>query len=219
MPTTPVRVIGAASLLTTAGLSLVSVLLQPDFAADPAERLGTIADAGTTGAVSLMSFALAQLPFMIAVVVIALLTWPATPRLAWAGGVLSVLGGFGHSVFAGVGLAYLAMSGDAANREAMGEVVTRIEAGPAALFMAMGLLGTVLGLVFLGVALFRSRVVPRWVPLALWVFLVMEFVAGNFTEWAAPAAGLLYVAAFAGIAVRLAQADAVAPQVPTAAHV
>ena len=219
MSTTPVRRLAAASLVTAAVLSLVSVLLQPDFTADPAERLAAIADSGALGTISLLSFALSQLPFMVAVVAIAMLVWSATPRLAWTGGVLAVLGGFGHSVFAGTGLTYLAMSGDEGNREAMGEVVTSVEAGPAVLFMAMGLIGTVLGLVLLGVALFRSGTVPRWVPLALWAVLVMEFVVGNFTEWAAPAAGLLYVGAFAGIAVRIVQPAVPAPYAEPAARV
>ena len=219
MSTTPVRRLAAASLVTAALLSLVSVLLQPDFAADPVDRLADIADAGATGTISLMAFALGQLPFMVASVAIAMLAWSAAPRLAWTGGVLAVLGGFGHSVFAGIGLAQLSMSEDATNREAMGEVVTRVEAGPAVLFMAMGLLGTVLGLVLLGIALFRSKAVPPWVPVALWAFLTMEFVVSNFSEWAAPAAGLLYVAAFAGIAVRILQPAVPAPYAEPAARV
>ena len=73
--------------------------------------------------------------------------------------------------------------------------------------MAAGLLGTVIGLVLLGIALFRSRVVPRWIPVALWLFIVTEFVLTNVSEWASPAAGLLYVAAFTGIAVQLVRGE------------
>ena len=70
--------------------------------------------------------------------------------------------------------------------------------------MAMGLLGTVLGLILLG----RRPVpvpasVPRWIPVSLWAFVVMEFAGTGFSEWASPAAGLLYLAAFTGIAIEL----------------
>ena len=73
--------------------------------------------------------------------------------------------------------------------------------------MAAGLLGTVIGLVLLGIALFRSRVVPRWIPVALWLFIFTEFVLTNFSDWASPAAALLYVAAFTGIAVQLVRGE------------
>jgi hypothetical protein len=128
---------------------------------------------------------------------------PRAPRLAWLGGVLAVLGGFGHAVFGGVVLTQLALATDTANRAAMGEVVGRVESGPAVAFMAMGLLGTVLGLLLLSIGLFRTRVVPRWVPAALWAFLVVEFVGTGLTEWATPAAGVLYLAALSGAALAL----------------
>lgn len=203
MNTTPARLFAATCLVSTALLSVVSMLLQPEFAADPADRLAAIDAAGTSGVVSLLAFALTQLPFMIAVVAIALLARTRAPRLAVTGGVLAVVGGFGHAVFGGTGLAYLAMASDVANRAALADVVTSVESGPAVIFMAAGLLGTVIGLVLLGIALFRSRVVSRWIPAALWAFIVTEFALTNISEWATPAAGLLYLAAFAGIAVQL----------------
>jgi hypothetical protein len=207
MTTTTARLFAATCLVVTALLSVVSILLQPEFSADPADRLAAIDDAGAAGVISLLTFALAQLPFMIGVVAIALLARTGAPRLAIAGGALAVVGGFGHAVFSGIGLAYLAMSGDAANRPALADVVTSIESGPAVIFMAAGMLGTVIGLVLLGIALFRSRAVPRWIPVALWAFIVTEFVLTNFSEWASPAAGLLYVAALTGIAVQLVRGE------------
>jgi Domain of unknown function (DUF4386) len=203
----PARLFAATCLVVTALLSVISVLLQPEFSADQSERLAAIDAAGASGVVSLLTFVLAQLPFMVAAVAIAMMARDSSPRLAIAGGALAVVGGFGHSVFGGIGLAYLAMAGDAANRAALADVVTDVESGPAVIFMAAGLLGTVVGLLLLGIALFRSRVVPRWIPVALWSFIVTEFVLTNVSEWASPAAGLLYVAAFAGIAVQLVRGE------------
>lgn len=212
MITTPARVVAAICLVLTALLSVVSVLLQPEFAADPAERLAAMDASGTPGAVSLLSFVGAQLPFLVAVVVMALLARPGSPRLAATGAGLAIVGGFGHAVFGGIGLAYLAMAGNVADRAALAEVVTRIESGPAVAFMAAGMLGTVLGLLVLGIALFRSRAVARWIPAAVWAFLVMEFVVSNVTEWASPLAGTLYLAAFAGVAAHVVRGSDPTPR-------
>ncbi len=213
-----VRLLAAGSLCLTAVLSLVSVLLAPEFVADPVDLLAVIDEAGGIAVVSALAFGLAQLPFLVGVVAVAALAHRRAPRTAWAGGVLAVLGGFGHAVFAGVNLTWLAMSADAANREALAGVVTRVESGPAVVFMAAGLLGTVLGLLLLGVALFRSRAVPRWVPVALWAFLATEFVLSNLTAWAAPLAGLLYLAAFVALAAAVLRDGDVTPAPAEAAE-
>ncbi len=114
-----------------------------------------------------MAFTLSQLPFLFGVVVIALYCFGRAPKLAVAGGILASLGGFGHTVFGGIALSQLAMA-DSPETAAMGKVVEAIESGLAIPFMAMGLLGILL----LGIALFRSQLVPRWIPLAMWGFLV-----------------------------------------------
>lgn len=198
-----IRTLAAACMVATALLSVLSILLEPAFPDTTTERLAAIDEGGTGAAVSAMAFTLAQLPFIIAVAAIAAMVAPRAPRLAWTGGVLAVLGGFGHAVFGGVALTQLALASDAANRAAMAAVVDRVESGPAVAFMAMGLLGTVLGLLCLSIGQFRTRVVPRWVPVALWAFLVVEFVGTNLTEWATPAAGVLYLAALSGTALAL----------------
>ncbi len=200
---TRIRTLAAVCMVATALLSVLSILLEPAFPDTAAERLAAIEEGGTGAAISATAFTLAQLPFIVAVVAIAAMVAPRAPRLAWIGGVLAVLGGFGHAVFGGVALAQLALATDTAARAAMAEVVDRVESGPAVAFMAMGLLGTVLGLLFLSIGLFRTRVVPRWVPAALWAFLVVELVGTGLTEWATPAAGVLYLAALSGTALAL----------------
>lgn len=198
----PARLVAAGALVSTAALMVVSTVTQPRFPADTTERLAAIAEAGNSAVVSIVAFTLSQLPFLIGVVAIAALAVGRARKTAVVGGVLATLGGFGHTVFGGIGLSHLAMA-DAPHRETMGEVVGAIESGPAAVFMAMGLLGTVLGLLVLGIALFRSHAVPRWIPIALWVFLVVEFLGANLSEWASPTAGAIYLAAFTGIGLEL----------------
>jgi hypothetical protein len=73
----------------------------------------------------------------------------------------------------------------------------------------MGLLGTVLGLLLLTIGLWRTRAVPTWIPAALGLFLVTEFVGSAITDWAAYASSVLYLAAFTGLAVAVWQRPAV----------
>ena len=207
MTTTPARLFAATCLVATALLSVISMLSQPEFSADPAERLAAIDAAGASGAISLLTFVLAQLPFMVAVVAIALLARPGAPRLSvhrrrpgrhrW----LRARGLRRHRPGLPRDVQRRRQQGRARRRRDQGGVRTGV------IFMAAGLLGTVIGLVLLGIALFRSQVVPRWIPVALWSFIVTEFVLTNLSEWASPAAGLLYVAAFTGIAVQLVRGE------------
>ncbi len=203
MSSRPVRFLVAGCLLLAGLLSFVSVLLQPTFSQEPTARLAELDAAGASAVVSALTFGLAQLPFLVAVVAVAALTHRGAPRAAWVAGVLAVLGGFGHAVFSGVSYAYLALAADSSHRATLGQVVTRVEAGPAKVFMAMGLLGTVLGLVTLGIALFRSRVAPRWIPVALWAFVVVEFAFSGLSDWAEAGAGALFLAAFTGMAAQV----------------
>jgi hypothetical protein len=46
-----------------------------------------------------------------------------------------------------------------------------------------------------------GEVGPRWVPYAIWVWLVVEFVGTGFTEWATLASGLLYLGTLGTLAV------------------
>jgi hypothetical protein len=72
---------------------------------------------------------------------------------------------------------------------------------PLMIIMMCGTAGTVLGLLILGIGLLRAKVGPRWVPYAIWAWLLVEFVGSNFTEWATLASGLLYVGILGTLAV------------------
>ncbi len=125
------------------------------------------------------------------------------PRLFNIGTSLAVVGGFGHAVYGGVTMLQLEMAGDTANHAVHAQMLEQLESGPAVAFMAMGLLGTVLGLLLLSIGLFRARVVPRWVGPALWAFLVVEFAGNAVSEWSSHLAAMLYTAALGAIAVTI----------------
>ncbi len=90
------------------------------------------------------------------------------PRLSTTGVVLGVLGAFGHTVFGGISMVYVLMAGDTARRAAYAALYAHIETSPVMLFSLIGLAGTVLGLLLLAIAMFRTAVVPRWVPACSW---------------------------------------------------
>lgn len=199
----PLRRLVAVCLVLNAVGSLAWAALQPPFPDGYDARLAAIDEGGTGAAVSAFLFTASQLPWLVAVVGVAWLA-QGSSRLATAGGTLAVLGGFGHAVFGGAMTVTVLMARDAADRTAMAGLLEDIETSPLLVpFMAAGLVGTVLGVLLLGAALWRSRVVPRWVPLVLWAFLVVEFVGANLSEYATYVAGLCLVLAFGALAHRV----------------
>jgi hypothetical protein len=185
MSTTPSygRSVAALGLVLAAVLSVAWTVLEPPFPAGYADRLAAIEDAGTSAVVSALLFTLSQLPMLVAVLAIGRLASAGAPRLAAVGTTLGVLGAFGHAVFGGVSLSMVVMAQDTAHRDVHAAVLQDLEGAPAIIpFMAAGLLGTVLGLLLLGIALWRSRAVERWIPVLLWTFLVVDFVCSNLSE-------------------------------------
>lgn len=100
-------------------------------------------------------------------------------------------------------MVHLSAAGDSVNRELHAELIDSVESGPAAAFMVMGLLGTVLGILLLSIGLWRARVAPRWAAPALLAFLIVEFVGTAISDWASQVAGLLFLSAFVALAVTI----------------
>ena len=195
------RTLAASGLVLAALLSVMWTLLEPPFPSGYAARLAAVQEAGTTALVSAAVFALSQLPMLVAVVAMGRLARDASPRLAGTGTALAVVGAFGHSVFAGVSLVSVLMARDVENRDVHAALLEELEGEPAVmLFAAAGLLGTVLGLLLLSVALWRSGAVARWIPPVIWAFLVVEFVGANLSDYATYVAGTCLVIAFGALA-------------------
>jgi hypothetical protein len=190
----------AAFLVVTAVLSALSNATAPAFPSEYAEQLAEFSAAGSRAWLSAMLFVLAQLPFMLAMLGVGLLLRSRAPRLAVGAMVLTVLGGFGHTVFGGVSLTTLVLAADEANRDVHAAILADVEGSPIMVFAAAGLVGTVLGLVLLAVAVWRTRLAPRWVPLLLGLFLVIEFAGSAVTEWSSQVSAVVYLVALAGLA-------------------
>jgi hypothetical protein len=195
----------AASLATCAVLTVVAVLTMPDFSGSQAQWLQEIAAAPTASAVSAMLFVGSQLPFAVGLVGVAHLLRDRAPVLAALGSVLAVLGGFGHATYGGVNLVMLQMAKDPANSAVHVDVLDGVGSGPAVPFMAMGLLGTVLGLVVLGIAVWRAGVGPRWLGPVLVLFVVVEFAGAGISVWAGYASALLFLVGFLTLALVVAR--------------
>lgn len=199
-PATARRDCAALALVATAVLSAVSNATAPEFPSGYVDRLAEIDAAGARAWVSSSAFVLAQLPFLVAVLGVGHLLRPAVPRSAFVGTCLAAAGAFGHAVFGGIALTTVAMAQDETSRETMAALLEDIESSPAMAFAAVGLLGTVLGLVVLSVGLWRTRVAPRWVPALVGAFIVVEFAGSAVTEWSFQVAAVLYLIAFVTLA-------------------
>ena len=197
-------------LVATVGLTAASVALMPDLPDTNAGLLQTLADAPAQAAAAAACFALSQLFLIGAVLAIGDIARAGAPRLIGAGMVLTIIGAFGHSVFGGLRLALFGMLDDSA-RAQYTAALDRTYDSPVMLFAAMGLLGTLFGLLLLAIGLLRSGAVAPWIPACLIGFLVMEFVGTNLTTWASLAAVALYAAALLGIAATVTRTRAPSP--------
>jgi hypothetical protein len=195
------RSAGAAALAACGVLTVTSVLLMPDFSGTGVERLEAVAASSTTAAVSAGTFALAQLPFAVGAAAVVHLLRGRVPVLATVAGVLCLLGAFGHAVHGGVSLTMLTMAADAEHHAVHAEILAAGERSPVLVpFLAMGLLGTVFGVVVLAAALWRGRLGPRWLPAALLAFVVVEFVGTGLSRWAGYGSAALYLLSFLALA-------------------
>ena len=206
------RRLAITALVTAPVLAALSVVLQPDLPAGAADRLASIDAAGWTGVVSAAAFAASQLPMIAAALALGHLLRDRAPRLGLAGAALLVAGSFGHAVFGGMSLTFVAMAGDEDHRAAYAGLMDRLMNSPMMLFSVLGLLGTVIGVLLLSIGLFRAAVGPRWVGPALWAFLLVEFVGSSVSPHASYLSSVLFCAAFGALAGEAARGwDGVSP--------
>ncbi|MCK6211357.1 hypothetical protein KZX45_12470 [Georgenia sp. EYE_87] len=195
----------AVALALTAVTTVVSVLLMPDFSGGHEERLLAIAASSGTATASALLFTFSQLFLAVGVVGVAVQLAAGAPRLAYLAAAATVLGAFGHSSYGGVQAVMLAMAADPGDAASHAEVLARAEAGAGLPLMALGLLGTVLGLILLGAAVLRAGFGPRWLGIALIAFVVVEFALSGLSVWAGYLSGALFLGAFLALAVLTAR--------------
>ena len=200
-----VRAAAAISLILNAVLSVVAIALMPAFSQSSVEFLATIDAAGTAATISAAAFVIAQLPLIVAVLGLAHLAGIRAPIISIIGGTIAVIGAFGHAVYGGTQLLTLAMAADPANHAVYAGLLDGEMPLPLMILMICGTVGTVLGLLLIGVALLRAKVGPRWVPYAIWVWILVEFVGSSLTAWATLASGVLYLGILGTLAVTVSR--------------
>lgn len=143
--------------------------LQPELPDDRAQWLATISDARAGASAAAQLFLWSQLPFAVAVVGLVAWLLPRFPRLTITGGVFGVLGAFGHTVAGGWTLTQVVMADEPAHRDAYSQLIAAQEQSALIVpFLMIGVVGTVVGMLLLSIAHFRSHVHPRWVGPVLW---------------------------------------------------
>lgn len=201
------RMTVAVSLVAGIALAAVSLLLQPEFPDDPSDHVDLLAGS-SLAPIGLQLFVLSQVFWAVGLVGLGHAASRRSPVFGTLGAVFSALGAFGHAVYGGASLVTLAMaryaveSGDA---DAALAAFASTQGAAFVPYLAFGLVGTILGMVLIAVALLRSRVTPRWVPIALLAWTVVEFglpnvLPGVWTTYASLVVGLI---AFAGAAVAI----------------
>ena len=204
-PATFRRSAAALGLASTAALMVVSTVLAPEFPTGFEERLVAVEAGGTGAVISAITFTLAQLPLMAGLLGIGHLLRTRSPILSNLGTSIALVGAFGHSVYGGVSLVMLDMAADSSNTDVHAGLLEEVEGGPAVAFMAMGLLGTVLGLLLLSAGIWRAGLRPRWLAPALWVFLVVEFAGSALSEWSSHVSTVIFavvMVTLAGLVLR-----------------
>jgi hypothetical protein len=164
----------AGTLVVGATFQVVAFALIPDFD-HTVDRLEWIAAHPARADVS-KTFDLLAVPFLLAgVIVYVLLTRERTPRLAWASGVVLGLGMCGLMAAQGWETLEFALVTDGRFPLApLGDVADGASTAPAAAMGVLFIVGAVVGIVLTALALWRSRVVPRGVPILLIVFIVTD---------------------------------------------
>lgn len=216
-PDTRSRLLAArAALVLGPVIAGVSVMFQPDLSGTTREQLAALGDS-PLAAVSAVAFLVSQLPLLVTILAIGRLIQERAPRLSAWGTALGVVGCFGHTVFGGISMAYVEMASNEKHRDVYAGLMSQIQDSPVMLFSAAGLLGTVVGLLLLGIGLFRTSIGPVWVGPAVWAFLVVEFVGSSVSRYASYLSVLLLAAAFfalAGVVNRVSEPAEVADLVP-----
>ena len=168
------RLAAAGALAVGAAFQVIAFSLIPDFD-ETTDRLQWIADHPSRADISKL-FDLLAVPFLLGgVIVYVLLARARAPRLAWAGGILLGLGMCGLMAAQGLeALQYELAQDGRFDLAALADVVDNLSSAP---LIAMGLMfigGAALGIVVTALALWRSRAVPRGIPILIVAFFVID---------------------------------------------
>jgi hypothetical protein len=168
------RIAAAGTLVVGATLQVLAFAFIPDYG-HTVDKLHWIAAHPAQAQVS-KTFDLLAVPFLLAgVIVYVLLARERAPRLAWTGGILLWFGMCGLMAVQGYETLEFSLVHDGRFRlTAVADVVDNLSTAPEVAMGIMFIVCAVLGIVVTAVALWRSRAVPRAIPVLLVTFIVVD---------------------------------------------
>lgn len=212
-PTSPFRrFVVVAALGLAPALFVAQTLLAPDQSGTSQHQIDAIAAHPLAAQLSIISAALSQLTLLIIVLGLMELTRTGARRLSAIGGSLAFLAAFGHTYNAGAQGAMLTVADPRFSGADPAQIYDAMRnAWPFLMFSGLPTLFFLFGWILLCIALWRSRAMPRLVPVGILVAFVLDFGVGAAVPAGSVVAGLVFLAATGTIAYRiLASRDAVA---------
>jgi hypothetical protein len=197
------RRFAAIALVAAPVLWTVGTLVDPAWSDDTAEYLTEVADNEGLYLLSGVLWTLGGLLLVVGLLGVMRLVRGRRVTLGQIGVGLMIFGAIGLSS----GLAFngfeIAMATED-NREAMVTLSDNLEDSAALAIFWLGFffVGIVLGAILLTIALFRSKIVPVWVPILLVVSIVLGFVSGD-NKWLTALSFAVLTAAFVPLAQRM----------------
>jgi hypothetical protein len=173
------RTLAAISLLVTPVLLLLAQLIGPDLGGDAADELAAIADDEARYVISGLLFLISPLVFVPGMMGTIRLMRRRGVTLGQVGAALIMFGALLTMAFYGWGaVEYVAATESGLTRTEMAELFEAAEDSAVGVPIWVGgfFLGLLLGSILLAIALWRSRVVPVWGPIALVLSTVLGFL-------------------------------------------
>ncbi|MFF3584984.1 hypothetical protein [Streptomyces mirabilis] len=199
MSTSPIaRGLAAACLVTTGVAAVLSSALTPNTSSSSGARIDAFAaHAGSVGAALTADIFVMLLGA--ATVLAALLAWRHSPKLAGVAGWLGMISGSAMIFLIALDFATHAAVG--VDRKAASKLLDNITGTPQFVpFLILGLLGGLVAMVCLGIALWRTRAVPRWAAVALIAYEPANVLTADAGAVAFAVANALLLAGFAACA-------------------
>jgi hypothetical protein len=193
------RTLTGLSLIGAPLVFLVSLGAFPDLPDDPTAMLAAIAANHERTMVAALLLMLSSVLFLPAFVGLIHLLRDRGVVLGHLGGGLALLGALGHIGRATHFLVYVQMTTGGADQAQMVALMNRIQGDSALLPIMLSLGGFDIGLLLLGIGLWRARVRPRWavagVVLAIVLFIIGVIISGGGT--------IIVLVVLAGLAISL----------------
>ena len=205
------RVVGASALVLGPLAVAVPITVTDAGQASTADQLaGYAANLDTALVSNLLLFPLMLL--VPAMIYAARLAWQRAPVLAFIGGGLSALGWMAGLMSIGTGQIALYQGAQMADRAAAATLIDAMNGDPVyGTLVGIFVIGHIVGMILLGVALWRSRAAARWAASCYVAYPILHFVSGMTHPLLDRAATLLLLAGSVMLAITVTRTAAEAP--------